>query len=174
MSSFKYAQIEYERRFLLRQLPTDLDHNDFTRIDDVYIPGTRLRLRKMTTPSGEILALKLTQKYSQPDMPATETIITNFYLNEAEYGELAGLNGRSLTKHRHHYHHAGYRWSLDVFQAQLHGLILCDIEARSAEALAQIPMPSFAIADVTDDPRYTGGALVAATPEMIAALLADV
>ena len=174
MSSFKYAQIEYERRFLLRQLPTDLDHNDFTRIDDVYIPGTRLRLRKMTSPSGEIMALKLTQKYSQPDLPATETIITNFYLNEAEYRELAVLNGRSLSKYRHLYHHAGYRWSIDVFQTQHHGLILCDIEARSAGELAQIPMPSFASQEVTDDPRFTGGSLVTATSEMMAALLATV
>ena len=174
MLSFKYAQIEYERRFLLRQLPSDLDHNDFTRISDVYVANTRLRLRQMTSPSGDIVALKLTQKYSAPDLPATETIITNLYLNGVEFEKLGVLNGRSLYKHRYHYHHAGYRWSLDIFQEQLHGLILCDIEAHSAEALAQIPVPSFVAKEVTNDPRYTGGALAAATPEIIATLLADV
>ena len=96
MPSFKYAQIEYERRFLLRQLPSDLLLNEFTHIHDVYIPHTRLRLRKMTSSSGELVSLKLTQKYSEPDLPATETIITNFYLNEVEFEKLGVLNGRSL------------------------------------------------------------------------------
>jgi CYTH domain-containing protein len=128
----------------------------------------------MSSPSGEIIALKLTQKYSEPDLPASQTIITNFYLNGVEFEKLKVLNGRSLSKHRHTYHHIGYRWSIDVFQEQLHGLILCDIEARSAEELAQIPMPSFAVKEVTDDPRFTGGALIEATPEMIVALLTAV
>jgi hypothetical protein len=51
---------------------------------------------------------------------------------------------------------------------------LADIEARSAELLAQIPMPDFALKEVTDDPRFTGGALVQATPESIVSLLTAV
>ncbi|MCB8942346.1 MAG: hypothetical protein H6658_01090 [Ardenticatenaceae bacterium] len=174
MPSFKYAQIEYERRFLLAQRPSDLPPQSFTIIEDIYIPDTRLRLRRMSAPDGQVLDLKLTQKFSTPDLPATQTIITNFYLNDVEYEKLSQINGRSLTKHRHTYHHAGYRWSIDIFQKQLHGLILCDIEAQSAAALAQIPTPTFALQEVTDDPRYTGGALITATPESIAALLASI
>jgi len=173
MPSFKYAQIEYERRFLLRQLPSDLQRDQFIQITDVYIPYTRLRLRKMASPSGEILALKLTQKYRHSDLPASQTIITNFYLNEVEFDTLAGLSGRILSKQRYTYHHAGHRWSLDVFQGPLHGLILAEIEAQSAEALAQVPIPRFAFKEVTDDPRVTGGALVQATAEIIATVLAD-
>ena len=172
MPSFKYAQIEYERRFLLTQLPPDTQLDQFTAITDIYIPHTRLRLRKMVSPSGEILALKLTQKYSEPDLPASQTIITNFYLNEVEFETLKAVNGRILSKQRYTYHHAGHRWSLDVFQGPLHGLILAEIEAHSAEALAQIPMPGFASTEVTEDPRFTGGALVRATAETITTLLA--
>jgi CYTH domain-containing protein len=174
MPSYKYAQIEYERRFLLRQLPSDLQYEQFIQITDVYIPYTRLRLRKMASPSGGIPALKLTQKYSRSDLPASQTIITNFYLNEVEFDTLAGLSGRSISKQRYTYHHAGHRWSLDVFQGPLHGLILAEVEAQSAEALAQIPMPSFALKEVTGDLRFTGGVLIEATTETIAALSADV
>lgn len=174
MTSFKYAQIEYERRFLLAKLPQDISHKQFTIITDIYIPNTRLRLRRITSPDGEILALKMTQKYSQPDLPATQTIITNIYLNEVEFAKLRVVNGRLLTKHRYTYHHAGNRWSLDVFQGNQQGLILAEIEARSAEQLAEIPTPSFVVKEVTDDPRFTGGALIEATPESIATLLADV
>jgi CYTH domain-containing protein len=174
MPTFKYAQIEYERRFLLKQLPSDLQLDQFTIIHDVYIPDTRLRLRQMLSPSGKVVDLKLTQKYSTADLPPTETVITNFYLNEVEFAKLAQIDGRSLTKHRYPYHHQGLRWSLDLFQGPLHGLILADIEAHSAGALAQIPIPSFARKEVTDDPRFTGGALVQATPESIVSLLTAV
>ena len=174
MPSYKYAQIEYERRFLLRQLPSDLQYGQFIQITDVYIPYTRLRLRKMASPSGEILALKLTQKYSHSDLPASQTVITNSYLNEVEFDTLAGLSGRILSKQRYTYYHIGYRWSLDEFQGPLDGLLLAEIEAQSAEELAQIPMPSFALKEVTGDLRFTGGALIEATTETIAALLADV
>jgi CYTH domain-containing protein len=174
MTSFKYAKIEYERRFLLTQLPQDIGPEQFTIITDIYIPDTRLRLRQITSSDGEMLALKMTQKYSQPDLPATQTVITNIYLNEVEFAKLRVVNGRRLTKHRYTYHHAGYRWSLDVFQGDLHGLILAEIEARSAEELTQIPTPSFVVKEVTADRRFTGGALVQATAETIATLLADV
>ena len=174
MPSFKYAQIEYERRFLLTQLPPDVSHKQYTIITDVYIPDTRLRLRQISSPDGEILALKMTQKYSEPDYPATQTIITNIYLNEVEFEKLKGVNGRLLTKHRYTYQHSGHRWSLDVFQGSLYGLILAEIEARSAEELAQIPVPGFAVTEVTDDSRFTGGALIQATAKGIATLLTDV
>ena len=131
MASFKYAQIEYERRFLLNQLLADVPLDQFTVIHDIYIPDTRLRLRQMLSPIGELVDLKLTQKYSDPDLPPTQRIITNFYLNEAEFEKLSQLNGRSLTKHRYTYHHSGYRWSLDVFQGPVHGLILAEIEAHA-------------------------------------------
>jgi CYTH domain-containing protein len=174
MPSYKYAQIEYERRFLLRQLPSDLQYEQFIQITDVYIPYTRLRLRKMASPSGEILALKLTQKYSHSDLPASQTIITNFYLNEVEFDTLAGLSGRSISKQRYTYYRIGHRWSLDEFQGPLDGLLLAEIEAQSAEELAQIPMLTFAAKEVTADPRFTGGALIQAKAETITALLADV
>jgi hypothetical protein len=49
----KYAVIERERRFLLSRLPDHLDPSvGFRRITDVYIPGTRLRLRHVETADG--------------------------------------------------------------------------------------------------------------------------
>jgi hypothetical protein len=57
---------------------------------DHYISGTRLRLRRIEFPSGEALVFKLGQKYQAADQKAHQTIMTNIYLDEAEYKAVAG------------------------------------------------------------------------------------
>ena len=52
----KYAWIEEERRFLLGSNPLEsTPAESFNRIIDRYITGTRLRLRRIESPSGEVL-----------------------------------------------------------------------------------------------------------------------
>ncbi len=49
----KYAQIERERRYLLRGLPAVLQGSgDYVRIVDRYLPESALRLRRMERPNG--------------------------------------------------------------------------------------------------------------------------
>jgi 3-isopropylmalate/(R)-2-methylmalate dehydratase large subunit len=60
----KYARVERERRFLLRELPPGLRVNDaHTQIFDNYLTGTRLRLRKIRAPREREWTWKLTQKF---------------------------------------------------------------------------------------------------------------
>jgi hypothetical protein len=98
----KYAQIELERRWLLASLPDALHSSqDYQLIEDRYLTGTPLRLRRMTNASGQVTARKLTQKYQA------------------------------------------------------------------------IPHPAFALREVTDDPRFTGGELVKLAPNQIQQLLKE-
>lgn len=161
----KYARIERERRFLMGELPEEVDAAAYQRIIDRYIPGTRLRLRRIESPTGETVALKLTQKYLPDSGRGTDTIITNLYLNEAEFALLSILDGLPLHKRRYAYHHNGRRFAFDVFEGALAGLILCEIEAESDEQLAAVPLPPFALREVTDDPFFTGGHLITLTAE---------
>lgn len=57
-----------------------------------------------------------------------------------------------------------FLWSFspDQFQDTLAGLILAEIEMLAAE-LQALPLPDFAVCDVTAVPFFTGGQLVAAT-----------
>jgi len=169
----KYARIERERRFLVQQLPDDLSA-DYQHILDRYIPGTRLRLRRIESPAGETLALKLTQKYLAAEQAAPHTIITNLYLNAAEYALLNVLDGLPLAKRRYTHPYSGYRYAIDVFEGQLLGLILCEIEADSDEGLTAAPIPTFAIKEVTDDPFFIGGCLATLTSTEIKAHLSEV
>jgi CYTH domain-containing protein len=159
--ALKYGRIEAERRFFLSQLPADLPAT-YTAITDYYITDTRLRLRRMETAAGELIELKLGQKYTTDD--PTQTVMTNIYLNEMEYKILSGLPARLLHKQRYAYAHGRYTYSLDVFTGALAGLILAEIEAQPGITIELLPVPSFAVCEVTAVPLFTGGLLFQLTP----------
>jgi CYTH domain-containing protein len=169
----KYARIERERRFLLRQLPADLDQSQFTLIEDRYIEGTRLRLRKMSAATGQLTAVKFGHKFTAPGQPAQQTMMTNFYLNEAEYELLATLPGKRLLKKRFKYGWHGRHFSIDQFQNGLEGLILAEIEAVNDEDLNAVPVPDFALREGTAVTFFTGGNLVEITVQALNEKLAS-
>jgi CYTH domain-containing protein len=143
----------------------------FTRIIDHYLPSTRLRLRRIESPGGEILQCKLGQKYQAEHLQSYQTIITNIYLDEAEYEILTTLGGTLLVKRRYPYLYAGEERSLDVFEGHLQGLILLEIERRPGSDIAGLTVPPFAIREVTGDPFFSGGQLAALPQEEFKAWL---
>jgi CYTH domain-containing protein len=167
-SENKYTRVEWERRFLLEQFPSGPDIMRSRRIVDRYIDGTRLRLRQITgRNSNEIL--KLTQKLPEQTAGARRGLITTFYLSKQEFDVLANLPAKILAKTRHSVPPFG----VDVFETELDGLILAEAEFNSAEEASTLELPSFASHEVTDDPRFTGGSLVAATRDEVRQWLAE-
>jgi CYTH domain-containing protein len=163
-NAFKYAKLEQERRFLLRSIPEDmLGDKNFIRIIDRYIPSTRLRLRRMESPLGDALIFKLGQKYRPSDFEDHQAIMTNLYLNEVEYKVLEALGGPQLAKRRYPYLLGKYKYAIDVFEDTLAGLILAEIEGGSAVDLTSIPVPRFALQEVTSDPAFSGANLAGLT-----------
>lgn len=156
----KYACLEIERRYLLRELPTDLigrDHSWY--IVDRYISNTRLRLRRMISPSRNKSIIKLGQKYRDPAQDPTQATMTTMYLNDDEYRCLAQLEAKEIVKKHYEYEYQGRIYGIDVFEGSLRGLILAEIECETEEELAHLSLPSFALQDVTDDPFFSGGFL---------------
>jgi CYTH domain-containing protein len=156
--------VERERRFLLARLPVGERATAIRTIVDRYLDGTRLRLRRVTETATsrtqhDRTEYKLTQKVPFGGSGPVQGLITNTYLSRAEYDLLATLPAAVLTKTRHSIPPLG----VDVFDSPLHGLILAEAEfAADAEAHAFSP-PDYAAAEVTDDPRFTGGRLVRAS-----------
>lgn len=170
--SHKYAQIERERRWLLAALPEALQNSqEFQFIEDRYITGTPLRLRRMTDARGKTTALKLTQKYQAADQPAYATTITNFYLEEASYALLKTLPALVLVKKRYKLMDGRFQFSIDQFSGPLTGLLLAEIEQPDIESLLAVPHPPFARREVTKEPRFTGGKLVQLNSEQCQQLL---
>lgn len=168
LSQAKYARTERERRFLLRELPEPLTRaSRHIQIWDNYITNTRLRLRKIRVPETKEYILKLTQKFAPDPEDFSRAIITNTYLNAAEYEVLSIFEGNEIRKNRYPYEYEGRNFSIDVFLGALWGLILCETEFETDEEMEAFALPSFAVMDVTNDELFTGAKLVEMTADEI-------
>ena len=93
----KYAWVERERRWLCRELPRDLVQ-DSERITDLYVTGTRLRLREAVPLNGGPPMRRLGRK---ADVNASVRLLTSMYLAPEEFELLSALPGKVLRKTRH-------------------------------------------------------------------------
>ena len=169
----KYARVERERRYLLREAPHGLKLSDpHTQITDNYVTGTRLRLRKVREPRTNEWTLKLTQKHTPAPPDFTRTLITNIYLNEYEYEVLSVFEANELRKNRYPYLHEGRLYSVDVFLGPLRGLVTAETDFEADEEMDAFPPPPFAHTDVSRDELFTGARLVHLTAEDLRAELA--
>jgi CYTH domain-containing protein len=156
----KYERIERERRFLLRELPPDLNVTDeHAQITDNYITNTRLRLRKSRWVKTNEWTLKLTQKHTPEPPDFSRTLITTIYLNEREYETLSVFEANELRKNRYYYTHENRLYSIDVFLGSLRGLILAETDFDSDEEMDVFVLPAFAFIDVSRSENFTGGRL---------------
>lgn len=154
-----YTVVERERRWLCREVPRRLIARTET-IVDLYVTGTQLRLREARPFDGSPPMLRLSRK---ADVDARTRLVTSIYLPEHEFAVLAAaLPGRRLRKIRHRLvAPPGVVLSADEFQGEFSGLRMVEAEFDTEERMAGFAMPDFAIREVTDDPRYGGGHLVA-------------
>jgi CYTH domain-containing protein len=118
------------------------------------------------------MELKLTQKYRDPAMPSSDTVITNFYLNESEFEALRSLGGRLVRKRRYDVFEAGRKFAIDVFEDDLSGLVLAETELANDEEAANSKEPSFSVMEVTNEVLFTGGGLVTIGPDELRSELA--
>jgi hypothetical protein len=162
----RYAREERERRWVLRGLPDGL--GDGVRITDHYLPGTGLRLRRME--AGTEVVRKLGQKVRPTPASPAVVKLTNMYLSEEEYVLLAGLGGAILHKTRWRGPPPDRSMAFDEFHGPLAGLVMAELEIEPGAAAC--PPPLLALAEVTDDDRFSGGTLAGLNTEAAAALVA--
>jgi len=155
----KYAKLENERRFLVTECP-DLSAARSRLIEDLYISEGRLRLRTVIQADGA-RAFKLCKKYHSAD-PASGPIV-NIYLSASEHAVLSRLPGRALRKRRHDLVWRQNTLAVDVFEGPLAGLVLCEAEAETAEAIGRVAFPPWAALEVTADAFFSGGNLARLT-----------
>ena len=63
-----------------------------------------------------------------------------------------------IEKTRHHVHHAGHLWEVDVFAGENAGLVVAEVELPSEDT--PVDLPPWVGAEVSHDPRYSNAALV--------------
>ena len=157
LQTLKYSHVERERRFLVDPARRpDLSGLAHILIEDRYIDGTRMRLRRMTASDSGRVVLKLSKKYDVDDASARPMVTT--YLTQIEYDLLAALPAHVLTKRRHDLG----TFSIDLFESRLAGLELAESEQPDAASLAALVAPDWALAEVSEDAAYQGGNLALA------------
>jgi len=153
----QYRSVERERRWLCSRV----QHERIMQteaITDLYVTGSRLRLREARPIDGGAPRLRFSRK---ADIDAYTRLITSIYLPEEEFAVLAtSLPGVRIKKLRHRLQPLPSAvMSVDELQGDLNGLIMAEAEFETAALLAAFPMPDFAVREVTDDFRFTGGYL---------------
>jgi len=142
-------------------------------IEDRYLDGTRLRLRRMTEleaddrPATGEPTYKLAQKIPAPD--GSPGLITNLYLSKPEYDVLAEVPARVLRKIRLSIPPLG----VDVFEGELQGVFIGEAEFESADEAEAFAPPAGSAAEVTRDIRFTGGRLMSTSRAELRSALAD-
>jgi CYTH domain-containing protein len=147
----KYSQPEIERRWLVEH--TDFGalarSKPFRHIEDRYIVGTRLRLRKIEHPDG-VVTFKLGKKYGAR-CEGIEHVVS-MYLDEQEYNVLAALATNVTRKRR--YAVAG--GSIDEYIYPNTGPLIFEVEFASVAEARAYTAPSFVGLEVTGNSTYSG------------------
>ena len=152
----KYSLAEIERRWLVSpRFLIELESLPYWVVEDLYVEGTHLRLRKMTSSRGEVV-YKFCKKYGR--VASLANPMTNIYLSEVEYRALSMLKGKSVCKRRYAIAGGG----IDVYPG-LPTVAIFEIEFESeGEAASYVP-PAFVNDEVTDNVQYSGQALASRT-----------
>ena len=149
----KYSLFEIERRWLVnRDTIGSLDPSTARRIEDLYIAGSRLRLRKMTSADGNFI-YKLGKKYGATDSSGEP--VTNLYLTAAEHAIFDSLPGERASKFRYLINDG----ALDVYECPRAGFTVFEREFNNELAAIKYLPPSFVAEEITQRPEYSGAAL---------------
>lgn len=154
--NLKYAQVERERRWLVKDVPWHLVVRS-SSIVDLYVAETQLRVRSVRDVATGSALFKLARK---ADLSPSKRLITTIYLAAHEYELLSQLAGKRVTKVRHSIQCPdGTSASIDVFTGDTGHLVLAEWEFDSDEAMEAYEPPDFVGQEVTADERFSGGQL---------------
>lgn len=138
----KYAIPEIEkRRIANKELLPDLSLLPWSKMEDRYIDGTRMRLRKQINSDGTIV-YKLCKKYWKKSAISEE--IVNTYLTEDEYMLFVGLPATTLSKTRYF----DKECDINIFED---GKITIEREFTSEQEATNFVPPAYCGADVSSN-----------------------
>ena len=144
--------MEIERKYLVRELPDNLDSYPHTEIEQGYLcTSPTLRIRRM----GDAFILTVKEKVRG----ASSAIVNReeeFCMRRESYERLrAKCDGRIVSKTRYRIPLAGgLTAELDLFHGVHEGLRLVEVEFPSVEAADAFVPPVWFGEDVSGDPRY--------------------
>jgi adenylate cyclase len=146
---------EIERKFLVDELPAEVQEQSATRIRQGYLSSEPVEVRVRSRDDGEH---ELTVK----SIGALERTEVTVPLTPRQFEELWALAQASVEKSRSLIGIDGWTAEVDVYAGKLAGLVVVEVEFPSAAKATGFTPPSWFGAEVTDDLRYRNSALAGA------------
>lgn len=143
--------MEIERKFLVRELPHDLESYPKSRIEQAYLctdPVLRVRRKDeayILTYKGPGFLVR-----EEHEFPLTE---------EAYYHLLKKADGNRIGKDRYRIPCGNYIIELDVFDPPFAPLVLAEVEFPNETEAKAFQPPEWFDREVTYDPAYTNAAM---------------
>jgi CYTH domain-containing protein len=168
--------LRLERRFLLPSLPRAVAKGTAALIEERYLSGTGLRLRRTISPAGYATGagpeLTLGQQVrTASDRTARVTLTER--LDPEEYAALARLPAEVLVWRRYDVLLSDWPCAVDVFEGELSGLVLAQAAFPSPAYAWSFPAPVYAVAEVTGDDRFGEASLARMSAAELAWLVAE-
>ncbi len=155
---------EIERKFLVASSAWESFSQTRIHIRQFYLAdhtGRSIRIRISDNREAW-----LTLKFASPG-PGREEYEYPIPVADAQEMLAFGL-GRVIAKTRHHVSHGGYLYEVDVFEDELAGLVVAELE--TPDRVPSERLPAWLGREVTDDARYYNAQLALAPLPDIAAL----
>lgn len=147
---------EIEKTYLVKKIPDGLEECRRQEIWDMYLPKAakhpKTRLRKI----GE--KFEMTKKERNYDTASVQDEYT-ISLDRDEFEALAKAEGKELRKLRYYYDHDGVTGEIDLYLDAFEGLVTADFELETREELENFKLPTFCLADVSEEDFIAAGLL---------------
>jgi CYTH domain-containing protein len=139
--------LEIERKFLVANDDWKQSVRRRARIRDGLIASSNGRkVRVRIENDRATVAIK-----GAHEGPARSEYEYEIPVGEAE--ELLTMCDRTLEKDRHYVEHEGTRWTIDVYDGVLKGVVIAEVELDREDR--EIKLPRWIGTEVTGDPRYS-------------------
>lgn len=149
--------LEFERTYLLKELPPNLKEYRYIELEDIYIPKEaehcHLRLRKKDRE------YVMTKKNPLTEENKNIKREHNIELTPEEYAALSKVEGKRLHKYRYLFPYAQITGELDIFLDDFEGLCIIDFEFENEEQLNAFTKPDFCLVEINHIERLAGGKL---------------
>lgn len=181
MSETEYSDFEFERTFLVRELPTELlvEPRPTVIVQSYFLAedGYALRIRLQGQPGASAWSeLQQREQLSEPDVLAlmapefSGCILTakgpgnlgtryeaERVLDVTVGQQMVARGGNLVAKYRYSLWYENDGWSIDQFLGSNAPLLMAECE-RDAPVI-DLAIPEFCLTEVSDDPRFTNDAL---------------
>lgn len=146
---YKTSKPEIERRFLIKDLPKDLDKYKNFEVTQGYLKtddGTSVRLREAGNKYFYTVKVGTGKVRDETEIEISNTLFNSLWHL---------TKGRRIHKTRHEISFNGSTIQLDIYKKKLEGLVTVEVEFKTLEECNAFNPPEWFGEEVTENKKFT-------------------